>query len=230
MILPGGIYVNEEEIPEGVSFTPKTDPEIVQGRRESLESLGLSLMDREAKKCTFAAWERDPQTRRLFEICRRYVEKWEQVQAQNYGLFFYGDTGVGKTYAALSIANALEGKGVDVFVSSPLLMVDCPDARALRQMMRVDLLILDDLGAERDTSYAMERVYSLIDARYRAGKPMIITSNETPEQLRKQGNLRKNRVFDRILGCCWAVKVEGKSFRAARQKKIADSMSNLLGV
>ena len=45
------------------------------------------------------------------------------------------------------------------------------------------LLILDDFGMERGTEYGLEQVYSVIDSRYRSGKPLIATTNLTLEEL-----------------------------------------------
>lgn len=47
-----------------------------------------------------------------------------------------------------------------------------------------ELLIIDDLGIERNTEYALEQVYAVIDERYKAGKPLIITTNLTIAQIR----------------------------------------------
>lgn len=49
---------------------------------------------------------------------------------------------------------------------------------------KVDLLIIDDLGVERNSEFALEQVYSVVDERYKANLPLIITTNLTPKQMR----------------------------------------------
>ena len=75
------------------------------------------------------------------------------------------------------------------------------------------LLIIDDLGAERGTDYSLERVYDIIDSRYRSNKPIILTTNLTMEQMKNCEDIRYNRIYDRIFEMCYPVKVSGLSWR-----------------
>ena len=61
------------------------------------------------------------------------------------------------------------------------------------------LLILDDLGMERDTKFGLETVYDVIDGRYLSGKPLIVTTNLTLRELQKETDLDKRRIYDRVL-------------------------------
>ena len=65
-----------------------------------------------------------------------------------------------------------------------------------------DLLILDDLGSERSSSYMMENVFQVIDRRVCAGKPMIITTNLTVKEMRETQNMDEKRIYDRVLQNC----------------------------
>ena len=62
-----------------------------------------------------------------------------------------------------------------------------------------DLLIIDDLGAERSTEYAMEQMFSIVDSRYRSGKPLIVTTNLKLDELKHPPDLAHARIYDRIL-------------------------------
>lgn len=68
--------------------------------------------------------------------------------------------------------------------------------------MRPDLLILDDLGAERNTSYGKECVFDVVNRRLLSGKPMIITTNITLSAMQKATDLDDRRIYDRILEVC----------------------------
>lgn len=81
------------------------------------------------------------------------------------------------------------------------------------------LLIIDDLGAERGTEYAVENVFNVIDRRYRSGKPLIITTNLHISMLTNEQSLDKKRIYDRILELCIPIGVNGASKRTATAKE-----------
>jgi DNA replication protein DnaC len=113
-----------------------------------------------------------------------------------------GPVGTGKTFAAACIANALIERGVPVLMTSfPVILgtskYELNDT--IRQAQEYDLIIVDDLGVERDTDYALEIVFQFVDARYRSGKPLIVTTNLTPQEMRKQTGLAFSRIYDRIM-------------------------------
>ena len=60
-----------------------------------------------------------------------------------------------------------------------------------------DLLIIDDLGVERSTEYAMEQMFFIIDSRYRSRRPMIITTNLKLAELKNPPDLAHARIYDR---------------------------------
>lgn len=87
-------------------------------------------------------------------------------------------------------------------------------------LVRFPLLILDDFGAERDTPYALEMTYYIINARYRTGKPLILTTNLTPAQMENPGIEEKARIYDRVLECCFPIQVQDAHVREEiRQSK-----------
>lgn len=152
--------------------------------------------------------------------CRRYVEKWEDMLQKNIGILFYGGVGTGKTFFACCIANALIERGVPVLVTNlPRLIGKMQGgfdkATVADRLQEYDLLVLDDLGAERDTDFALEQIFSAVDTRYRSGKPMIVTTNLTPSQLKNPEDIRYSRVFDRVLQGCYPIKIDGESRRTA---------------
>lgn len=100
------------------------------------------------------------------------------------------------------------------------------EAAYIGMLNACSLLIIDDLGAERNTDYALEKVYNVIDSRVRADKPMILTTNLTFDEMMRNPDIRYRRIYDRIFEHCFPVEIPGKSFRiikaAQRQKELAD--------
>jgi DNA replication protein DnaC len=74
-------------------------------------------------------------------------------------------------------------------------------------------LILDDLGAERNSEFALEQVFSVIDSRYRSKKPLIITTNLTLDELKHPTDLAHSRIYDRILERCVPLKINNRNIR-----------------
>lgn len=93
-----------------------------------------------------------------------------------------------------------------------------------------DLIVLDDLGAERSTSYMTEVVYNVVDSRYRAGLPMIITTNLSGSDLLNPRDVAEQRVFNRILERCFPVEVRGPDRRVDAIKRDYSTMKKVLGL
>lgn len=92
-----------------------------------------------------------------------------------------------------------------------------------------NLLIIDDLGIERDTEYALEQVYNIIDTRYKSGKPLIITTNLTLEELKNPIDVAHKRIYDRVLGMCVPVMFNGSNFRNQEAANKMETARKLFG-
>ena len=94
------------------------------------------------------------------------------------------------------------------------------------------LLILDDLGAERNTSYGKECVFDVVNRRLLSVKPMIITTNITLSAMQKATDLDDRRIYDRILEVCVPILFNGENFRkgnaAEHLKKAAELLKSPL--
>ena len=77
------------------------------------------------------------------------------------------------------------------------------------------LLIIDDLGVERNSEYALGIIFSVIDRRIRSGRPLIITTNLPLNEIKSETMLDKRRIYDRILEMCTPMYVGGASKREA---------------
>lgn len=188
----------------------------------------LSLMSGKLSEHTFANADMDGENSRSMTICERYAEKFPQMLADNRGLLLFGSVGTGKTFAAACIANALLEKGYSVVMVSLVTLIDGADD-IIRRMDDIDLLILDDLGAERSTDYGFERIYAVADARYRSGKPVIYTSNLPLETFKHSDDIRCARIYDRVLERCYPVEFRGVSRRKREARRGFEEMTALLG-
>lgn len=190
----------------------------------------LSMIEEIYSECRFDAAERNGENFRSIKICERYAEKFPQMLRENRGLLLFGDVGTGKTFSAACIANELLAQGYSVIMTSLIKLVDGGAEELIARIGDIDLLILDDLGAERSTDYGLERLYGAVDARYRSGKPVIYTTNLPLEVLKKPQDTRYARIYDRILERCFPVEFRGVSRRKREARRGFEEMSKLLEV
>ena len=163
-----------------------------------------------------------------------YVERWEEVQTGNYGLILWGKVGTGKSYFAGCIANALMEKEIPVRMTNFALILNDLAAsfegrnEYISRLCRYPLLILDDFGMERGTEYGLEQVFNVIDSRYRSGKPLIVTTNLTLDDLHNPEDTAHSRIYDRLLSMCVPVRFTGDNFRQETAKRKMESMKKLI--
>lgn len=168
-------------------------------------------------------------------VCRRYVDRWEEMRADNMGILLYGPVGTGKSFLACCIANALLEKKVPVAATSfprllNLLQSTNDKQQLLDRLQRYKLLVIDDLGVERDSPFALEQVFNVIDARSRSGLPLIVTTNLTMQELKAPGDSQRQRIYDRILELCpIPLKLSGDSRRVANTARRLQKARELLG-
>ncbi len=98
----------------------------------------------------------------------------------------------------------------------------------MTSLMRPELLILDNLGAERNTIFGKERVFDVINRRRLTGKPMIITTNIPIATMKKAASLDERRIYDRILEVCVPIRFDGENFRRGNAKHNLEKAAQLL--
>gem|GEM_PF-259334 len=209
-----------------------------------------SLMDKQFESATFSNWKHRADNRDLYDLATSYAENWEDVFANNRGLLLYGKAGSGKTFASFAIANELYSRGKSVLaisVSRILAIIkdnynkhgDIGEVTVLNTLSDASLLILDDLGVEYKTPWAHEKLYSIIDARYRAQKPVIITTNLGIDELRVNLSTvdiktmqydQSNRIYDRIVEMCAIQPVTGGSWRIQKGERNRNDLYKALGL
>ena len=215
--------------------TAREEREAAEKRRRHLDTVE-ELKRRGFTDPTMRDWTfendngRNPQT----GLARRYVEHWEDMRTDNIGCLFWGGVGTGKSYLAGCIANALMEKEIPVRMTNFALILNDLAAsfegrnEYISRLCRYPLLILDDFGMERGTEYGLEQVFNVIDSRYRSGKPLIVTTNLTLDDLHNPEDTAHSRIYDRLLSMCVPVRFTGDNFRQETAKRKMESMKKLI--
>ena len=157
----------------------------------------------------------DGKNARLSKICKAYADKFTP---ESKWLLLYGGVGVGKSYLAACIVNALINRDVSVMFTSiseieRRLWNAENKAAVYDKLERVGLLVLDDMGAERNSDYMSEITFNVIDTRLRSGKPAVITTNLTAGEIFKPSDLSLQRVMSRVCERSIPVLCEGEDRR-----------------
>lgn len=207
--------------------------EAVQKHADAVKNLRQSAFpDASFWDKTFAKDDgQEPNMRRL----RRYADLWPQILAANTGLLLWGGVGNGKTYGAASIANAVmeEHEATALVTSFPVilneLMGRATDRNAyVEKIVRPQLLVIDDLGAERDSPFALEQIYNVIDARYRRQRPLIVTTNLSLVEIKNPPSINLSRIYDRILEMCAPIQFKTPSRRRTAAEENLNRLAALL--
>lgn len=213
--------------------TEARDREAAEQKRKELEIKikelrRMGFPESEMQHCTFD--NDDMSNPKITQAMKNYVANFPEFKKQGQGLLLFGDVGTGKSFAAAAVANALIDKGFPVLVTNFARIANTVSGlfegkqEYYDSLNRFALLVLDDLAAERKTEYMQEIVYNVIDSRYRAGLPMIITTNLTAQELKNPQEMSNKRIFDRVLERCLPIEVTGAN---RRHNKLAENVNEL---
>jgi DNA replication protein DnaC len=130
-------------------------------------------------------------------VVRRFVRDLEANLDAGRGLWLFGDVGTGKTTLAMLVSRAaLEAQRSVAIYSLPRLLAEIrttfdPDGdrsytELLDRLAAVDLLHIDDVGAERTSPWVLEQLYAMINARYEEQRSIVITTNLERDALGEQ--------------------------------------------
>ena len=130
---------------------------------------------------------------KTYQTCRRYAQNFSE---RSNNLLFSGDTGLGKTFLSACIARTVADRGYSVvYESAGHLFANLERAKFsgdeqaredVKKYTDCDLLIMDDLGTEMPGQFTTAALYSLVNDRILAGKPMIVSTNLTAEDLSRR--------------------------------------------
>jgi DNA replication protein DnaC len=159
---------------------------------------------------------------------RRYVRSLDARLAEGRGLWLTGDVGTGKTSLAMLVSKAAidSGRSVAIYSLPRLLNLIRDEVGGenslldlLDRLSSVDLLHIDDLGAQHTTPWRLEQLYSIVDARYQAGRAIIATTNLMPDELAEQMGRRIQTTVS-----------EGREGQSSSERKVvSDDSSEVVG-
>lgn len=155
----------------------------------------------------------------IFEYCRCYADDFGR---NSDSLFMHGATGLGKTHLSLAIANVVAEKGFEVVYGSAQNLLSALEREKFgggngdkeKELLECDLLIIDDLGSEFSTQFTVAAIYNIINTRINLGKPVIISTNLTGEELEAKYT---QRITSRIIGSYISLLFIGNDIRQLKK-------------
>lgn len=194
----------------------------------------IGFPDDEMQGWTFNADDRANE--HITSVALKYVENFDTMRENGKGLLLFGTVGTGKTFTAACIANALIDKGYPCLVTNFARLINTISGMYdgkqdyIDGLNRFALLVIDDLATEADTEYRNEIIFNVIDSRYRAGLPLIITTNLTAQELKNSADIKKQRIYSRLFERCLPLEVKGTDRRRDRLKDDYKTFADLLGL
>ncbi len=158
-------------------------------RKQKIEGiLGKSGIKKRYLSRTIESFAVTDENKKSFEIATDYIKNFRRYFAQGKGLYLEGPCGTGKTHLAIAIALAIINTGVPVICKTSIDILsdikrcyernsEVTEEEVLEAYKNVDLLIIDDLGKEQVTEWSVPVLYSILNERYEALLPTIITTN-----------------------------------------------------
>jgi len=177
-------------------------------QQEKINSLFTnSMLGPRYRKKTFVNYDtRTQEQAKVLETCKRFASEFEQHHKKGTWLFFHGNCGTGKGHLSAAIIHEVTRQGYSAyFVKMQRLFLSIKEtfrndsevktSELLDQLVRVDLLVLDEVGIQFDTDFEWLTIHGIIDGRYEMMRPLILTSNVPWERVK---GLLGERVMDRF--------------------------------
>jgi len=201
--------------------------------------IGESGMGERFLRRTFETFEVTKQNQKAYEKAKWYADNFENLlpkregpePGQN-GLFIAGPKGTGKTHLAAAIANHLMRRGVPVICMTMIDLLErikrtfnregVDESSVLDIYKTVPLLVIDDIGKEPATEWAISTIYNIINGRYEAYLPIIVTTNYDDASLIKRltpengDSIAAEAIVDRLREMCQGIVMSGESWRSKR--------------
>ena len=177
---------------------------ISQAKARRLEA----RIPRKYRDTSFDRWPVTDMPAPVVAEVRRFVRDVERRLEEGRGIWFVGDVGTGKTTLAMLVSKAALEAGRSVAIYSlPRLLNLVREAIGseegkldlLDRLGTVDLLHIDDVGAEHTSEWVLEQLYSIVNTRYEDQRSIVVTTNLQPDELAKQIGAR---TVSRLIEMC----------------------------
>lgn len=192
---------------------------------------------------TFETFELTEENKKAALLCQKYADTFANKLPKNNpnpgrnGLFITGPKGTGKTHLVAAIANKLMNQRIAVICMTMIDLLERIKSTYTNARQRfgggydaadildaytyVPLLIIDDLGKEQATEWSISKIYAIINARYEAFMPTIITTNYSEAELLRRLTPKETNdettadaTIDRLREMCAAIVTTGASWRS----------------
>jgi DNA replication protein DnaC len=209
-------------------------------KAEVERKFAISSLGERFENCRFETFAKRPGTEKAFRLAYDYAERFELYGAES--LLIWGDPGNGKSHLAAAVCHKLKERGkIPVFQTMTELLERIrstfrqqskeSEREIMTALQDCDLLVLDDIGAEKVTDWTLDVLFRIIDGRYRAKKPTLFTTNFSPTELLHrfqpdkasvEHEIAARRIHDRILEVSVIVENKATSYRleVAKQRAI----------
>lgn len=234
------VYEKEKAEKEAKEKAKREAEADMRMRQRVAQIIGDSGMHTRFLRRTFDTFRIADENRKALMVCKKYADTFREKMPSDdtdpgrNGLFITGPKGTGKTHLAAAIANQLmqEGTGVICMTMIDLLdriketyaqrrKWDASEGDVLNTYKEVPLLIIDDMGKEPPTEWAVSKIYAIINARYEAYLPTIVTTNYSDTELVRRltpkdtgDSTTADATIDRLREMCAAIVTTGDSWRS----------------
>ncbi|QYY43093.1 ATP-binding protein [Aneurinibacillus thermoaerophilus] len=195
----------------------------------------ISELGKRFEECWFHTFQSRPGTEKAYQIARDYAQNFEHHQ-EEIGVLLWGTPGNGKTHLAAAVAHEIKDKGFTVVFQTMAELLERirntfnkkekeTESEIMDALRDCDLLVLDDIGAEKVTDWVLDVMFRIIDGRYRKKRPILYTSNFSPadllirfmpQQPTEEDKIKAQRIHDRIIGTSIIVENKASSYRRER--------------
>lgn len=193
-------------------------PQLIAGRRANALS---AVVPRRYRGVSFDRPPVSEMPNPQVDVARRFVRRLDERLDQGRGLWLFGGVGTGKTTLAMLVSQAAMNAGRSVAIYSlPRLLSEIRETfesdlegsytSLMDRLTEVDLLHLDDVGAEKTSPWVLEQLYAIVNARYEAERSMLVTTNLERSALAEQIG---ERTVSRLEEMCEVVPFHGRDRR-----------------
>ncbi|MDR0128655.1 ATP-binding protein [Priestia megaterium] len=201
------------------------EAEKVQRKKDINKLFSIHNLGERFKESSIDSFMPRPGAENVYKFAKIYVNEFDSWGEES--LILWGVPGNGKSHLAAAIANELDSKGkIVVFISMPELLEKIrstfnkesheTEDKIMKALQDCDLLIIDDIGAEKVTEWVEDIIFRIVDGRYRKKQPILATSNLRPDLLADKIG---ERSYDRLTEMSQSIENKSTSYRKEKAAK-----------